>query len=69
MELNDDERALLTHITRWGRDGYHIKKIGNKWTWEYRSLKLPILVKTKREAVERFEAFEAILLDKKAGRL
>lgn len=69
--LTEDECSLLTHVTMWGSDGYPIRKVGRQWTWgPYRSIQgPPVLFKTKREAVESFELYESILLDKKAGRI
>ena len=68
-ELTDDERSLLTHVTMFGSDGYPIKKTGRGWTWSYRSIAgPPVVFKTRRAAVASFEAFEAALIDRKAGR-
>jgi hypothetical protein len=70
--ITDDERALLTHISRWGSDGYPIQKFkGGKWTWgPFRSVKGPPAVfKTRREAVESFERFLEVLRDAFAGRI
>lgn len=69
--LNEDENALLVHISRWGSDGYPVRKVGRKgWTWSYRAISgPPALYKTKREAVAMFERFHGMLLDRAAGRL
>lgn len=67
--LSEDEDSLLTHVTMWGSDGYPIRKLGHRWTWNYRSLSTPMIYKTKREAVASFEAYEMILIDRAAGRL
>ena len=68
--ITDDERALLTHVTRWGSDGYPVRKSGRGWTWSYRSIQgPPVVFKTKREAVVSFEAFEDVLIDAVAGRI
>jgi hypothetical protein len=70
MDLTDDENALLVHISRFGSDGYPIQKLGRGWAWSYRGIKgPPVIFKTKREAIASFEAYEAILCDKKAGRI
>jgi hypothetical protein len=72
MSLSDDERALLTHVSRWGSDGYPVAKVGSHhWTWgPWRGIQgPPVVFKTKRAAVQSFEAYHAILLDKNAGRL
>ena len=69
--LTEDERALLTHISRWGSDGYPVRRVGRGWMWgEWRSIKgPPVIFRTKREAVASFEAFESILIDAYAGRI
>jgi hypothetical protein len=69
--LTEDERGLLTHISRWGSDGYPIHRLGRKWAWgPFRSVQGPPTVfKTKREAVASFEAFHTVLLDALAGRM
>ena len=68
--LTDDERDLLAHIIRWGSDGYPIRRLRRGWTWSYRGIQgPPVVFKTKREAVAPFEAFKAILIDVKAGRI
>lgn len=69
-DLSEDQASLLTHVSRWGSDGYPVRKLARGWTWSYRSIAgPPVVFKTKRAAVESFEAYHAILLDKKAGRL
>ncbi len=69
--LTEDELGLITHVSRWGSDGYPIQKQGRKWTWgAWRSVKgPPVLYATKREAIAAFERFHEILLDAKAGRI
>jgi len=70
--ISEDERALLTHITMWGSDGYPITKLrnGHGWYWNYRSIKgPPVIFKTRKAAVASFEAFEGILIDAIAGRI
>jgi hypothetical protein len=69
--ITEDETALLNHITRWGSDGYPVRKLGRGWTWgPWLSVNGPPTVfKTKREAVASLEAFEQVLIDAKAGRL
>lgn len=70
MPLTDDEQALLTHVSLWGSGGYPVHKLGRGWSWSYRGIAgPPVAFKTKRAAVASFEAFEAILIDRKAGRL
>ena len=70
--LTDDERRLLGHVTRWGSDGYPIRKLSHgKWIWgPFLSVNGPsVCFATKREAVASFEAFEHVLIDAKAGRI
>ncbi len=68
--ITEDEKDLLTHWSRFGSDGYPIKKLGRGWYWSYRSIEgPPTIFRTKREAVRSFEAFVDILLDAKAGRI
>lgn len=65
--LTEDERALLTHWSRWGSDGYPVNRFTRSrgWTWgPFLSVKGPPTVfKTKREAVASFEAFIGILIE------
>ena len=68
--LSDDERSLLMHISRWGSDGYPVRRVGRKWAWDYREIKgPPVLFPTKREAVASFETFMGVLYDAAAGRI
>jgi hypothetical protein len=69
--LSEDEQALLTHVSRWGSDGYPIKKVGARWwCWDYRSIRGPqVCFPTKKQAVVSFEAFLDVLRDAKAGRI
>lgn len=69
--ITEDERALLCHVSRWGSDGYPVRKLGRRWTWgPWRSIAgPPTMWKTKREAVAHVEAFLAVLRDALAGRL
>ena len=63
--LTTDERDLMTHISRWGSDGYPIRKLKRGWIWEYRGIKGPPLIfKTKRESIQSFEAFHRTLLER-----
>lgn len=71
--LNEDERALLTHWSRWGSDGYPVHRSrgehgaptqGRWWTWDFLSLSAPRrLYPTKRAATAAFEAFVAVLIE------
>ena len=70
--ISEKEKELLSHISRWGSDGYPIMKTKNgKWLWyEFFEVKgAPTVYKTKRAAVEAFEAFLGILRDALAGRI
>jgi hypothetical protein len=73
MPLNEHEERFLGHISRWGSDGYPIVKLhSGGWVWESGFCGItgpPIVYKTKKAAVAYVEAYIAILLDKKAGRL
>src|SRR3990167_6131097 len=61
--LTGDDRALLVHVSRWGSDGYPVRRVGGRcWTWDYRSLSAPERYATKREAVAAFEAYHAVLI-------
>jgi hypothetical protein len=67
--LSDDERFVLSHISRWGSDGYPIVKVGSRhWTWgPIRSIKgPPVLFPTRRQAVESFEKYLASLRERLA---
>jgi hypothetical protein len=70
--ITENEKDLLNHISRWGSDGYPIRKVGKgKWIWfEFFGVKgAPTVYGTKREAVTAFEKFYQILLDASAGRI
>lgn len=66
--LTDDERALMSHISMWGSDGYPVQKIASRWHWrEWRSIRgSPIVYRTKHEAVAAFEAYMAMLRERYA---
>ena len=69
--LTEDENALMTHISRWGSDGYPIRRLAPaKYIWEYRGIKgPPVVFGTKRAAVASFEAYHQVLIDRAAGRM
>ena len=68
--LTEDENALLTHISRWGSDGYPLNHLKRGWTWDYRGIKgPPVVFKTKRAAVASFEAYHQVLIDRAVGRM
>lgn len=57
--LNENEKALMAHVGRWGLDGYPVQKMGRHWYWrEAFGVKCsPVAYKTKREAVAVFETW------------
>lgn len=57
--MTDDQRALLTHLSLWGSDGYPVRRSGRVWVWgPWRSIQgSPIVYKTKKAAVAAFEAY------------
>ena len=69
--LTEDQAFILTHVDRWGSDGYPVHRLGRGWTWGpicgVRGLPHP--VRTKREAVRLFELYLEILRDKLAGKI
>ncbi len=69
--LSEDEKYLINHIGMWGSSGYPINKVGRGWIWSpVKSVKgSPIKFKTKKEAVDSFEAYFEMLLDANAGRI
>ena len=70
-ELNENEKFTMTHISRFGSDGYPIAKRGGKW-WIDGILgcgEFPVPFKTKREAAAQWEAYHQTLIDRQAGRL
>lgn len=69
--LTDNERHLMTHISRFGSDGYPIEKLGRGWVWQraFGAGGSPIVYRTKREATHAFEAYMSILRDRLAGRI
>jgi hypothetical protein len=72
--LTEAERNILRHISRWGSDGYPIRKLTGRnprWVWDemYGVKGAPVVYKTKREAVTAFEDYLDVLRAKLAGRL
>lgn len=69
--ITEDEKALLVHISRWGSDGYPVRKVGKVWSWgDWRLIKgSPVVFRTKRDAVKSFETYLGILADAVAGRI
>ena len=66
------EDAWMAHMIRWGSDGYPVRKLSTgKWIWEdmYGCKGSPVVYPTKKAAVAAIQAYEQILIDKKAGRL
>lgn len=69
IPLSEDERALLAHISRWGSDGYPVSKLGSdRWQWgPWRSIKgPPRIFRSKKQAIENFEIYLAILRERLA---
>lgn len=60
--LSDAERALLTHVSRWGSDGYPVVRLGRKWAIDTPATRIPTCFKTKREAVAAFERYLDVLI-------
>lgn len=69
--LSKGENEWLTHMSRWGSDGYPVRKTGSRWVFErfYGVGGTPVVYKTKKAATAACEAFYEILRDKAAGRL
>lgn len=69
--LSEQESAFMGHMTRWGSDGYPVRKIGNGWQWvEFYGIKgAPVVYKTKKAAFEAVENYIEFLCDKIAGRI
>lgn len=70
--LNENESSFLRHMTRWGSDGYPVRKLeGAHWVWnEFFGIKgAPIVYRTKRACVAAIEAYLDVLRDKHAGRI
>lgn len=68
---NEDHRALLVHVSRFGSAGYPVRKAhstSKRWLWSFRGLGSRMLYRTKREAVAAFEAYHAGLVNISAGR-
>ncbi len=61
--LSEGERALVTHCSMFGSDGYPVAKMSKHWHWvEAFGVKgPPVVYKTKRDAVAAFEVFLGIL--------
>lgn len=69
--LTKPENDFLAHMSRYGRDGYPIQRLGRKWQWtDFWGIKgAPVLYKTKRECTEAIERYLDILRSKAGGRL
>lgn len=69
--LTEGENEFLRHMTRWGSDGYPVRKVGRHWLWyEVFGVKgAPTCYATKKAACAAVEAYLGILRDKTAGRL
>ena len=58
--LTSDETAALTHACRYGADGWPVRRVGRKWTWDRGTLSAPQLYATKRAAEESWQVQLAI---------
>ena len=70
--LTEGENQFAQHMSRWGSDGYPCRKVGNcKWVWDecYGVKGAPVVYKTKKACHAAIEAFLAVLIDKRAGRI
>ena len=69
--LSENEERFLSHMGRWGSDGYPVMKTGRGWIWdEFCGIKgAPTTYSTKKAAIAAIEAYIDILIDRKAGRL
>mgnify|MGYP001603162812 CR=1 FL=1 len=65
------EAAFSDHMSRWGSDGYPVRKVGSRWIWDdFCGVSgAPTVYKTKRECVAAIGRYIDILHDKLAGRL
>lgn len=62
--IEPGRRKLLSHVSRWGSDGYPVHKLGSGWTWGNDDVHgPPVAFKTKREAVASFERFYEIMVN------
>ncbi len=69
--LTDQEYHFLTHVQRWGSDGYPIARFGSRWRWVDSYGIRPEgnhIFATKRDAMNAIESFLDHLRDKHAGR-
>ena len=70
-QLSESEAGFLSHMGRWGSDGYPCRKLkGAHWVWdEFYGIKgAPVVYKTRRECMAAIEAYVDTLIDRKAGR-
>ncbi len=64
-ELGEDEAFILAHWTRWGSDGYPIRKAGRRWWVDGMRGRgaCPKSFATKRQAAQQWEAFVQSIID------
>jgi hypothetical protein len=69
--ITDGEKQWLSHMMRWGSDGYPVSKSGKGWIWReaFGVGGSPIIYKTKKAAMAACALCEDLLIAKKAGRL
>lgn len=63
QRLTETERQALTHWSRWGLEGYPIRKLRSGWTIDHPAAPGFPLMRTKREAVGRWETLIACWID------
>lgn len=66
--MSESEKSFLSHMMRWGSDGYPIQKISGKWYWtEFFGIQgAPCSYKTKKSATQAVEKYIDVLIDKAA---
>lgn len=60
VRLTEAERDALRHDSRFGSDGYPVRKLGRGYVYEHAAASSPSICKTKREAIIGWEIKLAI---------
>jgi hypothetical protein len=70
MSLSADERFALTHCTHWGAEAYPVVRRGRSWFVDgIRGCGVfPNTFKTKRAAVDQWERYLDILIERSQAR-